>query len=98
MLYVSSPTLPVFWLTVATIFTSHGVVTHHGIKPVLLAISCGLGSLVYYMIVAKLGEKLQTMMKPRFFEMAYAILAIVLFLLAAIAGGRTILSLLFSAN
>lgn len=98
MLYISSPTLPIFWLTIATIFTSHGLVTHHGMRPILLAVSCGLGSLVYYMIVAKLGERLQTVMKPKFFEMAYTILAIVLFLLATVAGGRTILSLIFSAS
>ncbi|MGQ9673724.1 MAG: LysE family transporter [Candidatus Aminicenantales bacterium] len=83
MLYVSSPTLPVFWVTVATIFTSHGLVTHHGVKPILLALSCGAGSLVYYMLVARLGSKLQTVMKPKFFERAYTILGIVLLSLAA---------------
>ena len=78
MLYISSPTLPAFWLTVATLFTSHGLVTHKGVKPVLLALSCGLGSLVYYMLMAKLGSRLQTIMRPKFFETAYTIMGVVL--------------------
>jgi L-lysine exporter family protein LysE/ArgO len=78
MLYVSSPSLPAFWLTVATLFISHGLVTNTGIQPVLLALSCGSGSLVYYMLMAKLGSRLQTVMRPKFFETAYTIMGIVL--------------------
>lgn len=85
MLYVSSPTLPAFWLTIAAIFTSHGLVTHHGIKPIILALSCGAGSLVYYTLVAKLGSKLQKVMKPKFFDIAYTIMGIVLLGIAAFA-------------
>jgi len=83
MLYVSSPTLPAFWLTVATMFTSHGLVTHKGIKPFLLALSCGSGSLVYYMLMAKLGSRLQKVIKPKFFETTYTIMGIILLGIAA---------------
>jgi L-lysine exporter family protein LysE/ArgO len=84
MLYVSAPTLPAFWLTVATLFTSQGLVTHHGVKPVLLALSCGLGSLIYYMLMAKLGSRLQTVMRPKFFETAYTIMGIILLGIATV--------------
>ncbi len=78
MLYVSSPTLPAFWLAVSTFFTSHGLVTYRGIKPVLLALSCGLGSLVYYMLVARLGFRLRATMTQKFFERAFIVMGIVL--------------------
>lgn len=90
LLYVSSPTLPFFWLTIATVFTSYGLVTHQGFKPIFLALSCGMGSLLYYMIVAKLGEKLQTVMRSKFFETVYTVLGAVLLVLAAITGGLAI--------
>jgi len=83
MLYVSSPSLPAFWLAVATVFTSHRLVTHHGIKPVLLALSCGTGSLLYYMMAAKLGGKLKAVMKPEFFEKVYTLMGIALLAIAA---------------
>ncbi len=83
MLYVSSPSLPAFWLAVATVFTSHGLVTHHGLQPVLLALSCGTGSLLYYMIAAKLGSKLLAVIKPEFFDRLYRIMGIALFAIAA---------------
>jgi|GEM_PF-752415 len=83
LMYVSSPTLPVFWLTIGAIFTSHGLVTHHGLRPVLFSLACGLGSLIYYMVVAKIGGQLQKTMKPKFFETAYLVMAIILYLLAA---------------
>lgn len=83
LMYISSPTLPIFWLTVATFITSHGLVSHYGIKPLLFSLSCGTGSLIYYMIVARIGNKLQRMMKPRTFEIIYTVMAWLLFLLAA---------------
>lgn len=83
LMYVSSPTLPVFWLTVAALVTSHGLVTHHGLKPALFGFACGSGSLVYYMIIARIGSRLQKKMKPGFFEIAYTVMASALFILAA---------------
>lgn len=83
LMFVSSPTLPFFWLTIAALVTSHGLVTHHGLQPVLFGFACGSGSLIYYMIIAKIGTKLQQKMTPRTFEMAYKIMASILFLLAA---------------
>ncbi|MCX7973947.1 MAG: LysE family transporter [Candidatus Aminicenantes bacterium] len=83
IMYISSPTLPVFWLTVATIVTSHGLISHHGIKPFFFGLACGLGSLIYYMIVAWIGHKLQQVMKPKTFEVIYTVMAWALFLLSA---------------
>jgi len=83
LMYVSSPTLPVFWLTIGAIFTSHGLVTHHGLRPILFSLACGLGSLIYYMLLARIGCQLQKTMKPKFFETAYLVMAIILYLLAA---------------
>lgn len=83
IMYVSSPTLPIFWLTVATIVTSHGLVSHYGLKPLLFGMACGVGSLFYYMIIARIGRRLQLVMIPRSFEIIYTIMAWALFLLAA---------------
>lgn len=83
IMYVSSPTLPIFWLTVATVVTSHGLVSHHGIKPLLFGFSCGLGSLFYYMVVARIGNKLQQVMKQKTFVIIYTVMAWALFFLAA---------------
>jgi L-lysine exporter family protein LysE/ArgO len=94
MLYVSSPTLPAFWLTVGAFFTSHGLVTHHGIKPVLLALSCGAGSLVYYMLAAKLGFRLKTTMTQKFFETVSIVMGIVLLGIASFTLVTFVLKLL----
>lgn len=83
IMYVSSPTLPIFWLTVATVVTSHGLVSHHGIKPLLFALSCGAGSLLYFTIIAKIANKLQQVMSQRTFETIYKVMAWALFFLAA---------------
>jgi L-lysine exporter family protein LysE/ArgO len=94
MLYVSNPTLPAFWLTVGAFFTSHGVVTYHGIQPVLLALSCGAGSLVYYMLVAKLGFRLKATMTQKFFETVSIIMGIVLLGIASFTLVTFVLKLL----
>ncbi len=82
LMYVSSPTLPFFWLAIGAIFTSHGLVTHHGLKPILFGLACGSGSLIYYMLIARLGTQLQKKMKPEFFIKAYNLMAVALFILA----------------
>ncbi len=94
MLYVSSPTLPAFWLTVGTFFTSHGLVTYQGFKPILLALSCGSGSLIYYMLMARLGLRLKTTLTPKFFETASMIMGIALLGIAAFTLVTFILKLL----
>jgi L-lysine exporter family protein LysE/ArgO len=94
MLYVSNPTLPAFWLTVGAFFTSHGLVTYHGIKPVLLALSCGAGSLVYYMLVAKLGFRLKKTMTQKFFETVSIVMGIVLLGIASFTLVTFVLKLL----
>lgn len=90
-LYVSSPTLAAFWISIAASITAHGLATSRGIEPVVFALSCGAGSLIWFLGVAKYGSKLQSILSPKLFKIILTTLALALFGIAILAIGRFLL-------
>jgi L-lysine exporter family protein LysE/ArgO len=81
-LYVSNPNLYVFWLAVAGIVTAHQWVTHVGGLPVVFALSCGSGSVIWYFVLAKYVSKYHQQFKLKTFRRALIVLALVLIVFA----------------
>lgn len=68
LLYLSNPTLYAFWIAVAGTATAHHMVTNTGWSPVIFAISCGLGSMIWYLLLVRYVAKHQHKIKPSAFR------------------------------
>ena len=77
-LYASNPTLYAFWLAVGGTVTAHQWVVHVGWRPALFALSCGFGSVIWYLILAKYASKYHQQFKPKTFRKIFIGLAIIL--------------------
>jgi threonine/homoserine/homoserine lactone efflux protein len=64
LLYLSNPTLYAFWIAVAGTATAHHLVTNTGWTPVVFAIACGLGSMIWYLLLVSYVAKHQEKIKP----------------------------------
>ena len=64
LLYISNPTLYAFWIAVAGTATAHHLVTNTGWTPVVFAIACGLGSMIWYILLVSYVAKRQQKIKP----------------------------------
>lgn len=78
ILYVSNPILYTFWLAVAGTVTASQWVTHKGWQPFVFAFSCGLGSLLWYFLLAKTVSKFRKIFKPKIFRAILTSLGIAL--------------------
>jgi L-lysine exporter family protein LysE/ArgO len=68
LLYVTNPSLYVFWFAVAGTMTAHNLVESSGWTAVAFAAACGLGSLVWYMLLVRFVAKRQTRIHPQTFR------------------------------
>jgi threonine/homoserine/homoserine lactone efflux protein len=93
ILYVSSPTLAAFWVSVAASLTAHGLGVGPAGGPVIFALSCGTGSLICYLGIAKYGSRLRGAMSTKVFRAAMTALAIALLGIAILALVQTLLKL-----
>jgi len=93
VLYISSPTLAAFWISIAASIIAHGLNTQWGVGPAAFAVSCGAGSLIWYLGLAKYGSRLQRVLSPKLFKTILTALAIVLLGIALLALGRLLLGL-----
>lgn len=64
LLYLTNPTLYAFWIAVAGTATAHHLVTNSGWSPVVFAIACGLGSMVWYLLLVSYVARHQQKIKP----------------------------------
>lgn len=83
LLYVTNPSLYIFWLGTAGFVTSHFFVAQRGKTPVLFAIACGIGGVVWYFILTRYVATHHHQFKPRTFQRIFLFLAIILFVFAA---------------
>ena len=83
LLYVTNPSLYFFWLAVAGAVTAHHLVGNTGLRPVLFALSCGLGGLSWYFILVRYVSVHHHQLDPRIFKRVFLVLAVVLFGFAA---------------
>jgi threonine/homoserine/homoserine lactone efflux protein len=68
LLYVTNPSLYVFWFAVAGTVTGHDLVHNTGWTPVAFAAACGLGSLVWYLLLVRFVSRRQSKIHPRTFR------------------------------
>jgi threonine/homoserine/homoserine lactone efflux protein len=93
ILYISSPTLAAFWVSVAASLAAHGLGVGRAGGPVIFAVSCGTGSLICYLGIAKYGSRLRGAMSTKVFRAVLTALAIALLGTAILALVQTLLKL-----
>lgn len=84
LLYVSSPTLPAFWLTAAGLVVAHGWVERGRPSALFFAVACGVGSALWYFILLRLILRTPEKLKARVFRSIFLVLGILLVLLAVL--------------
>ncbi|MEN6310483.1 MAG: LysE family transporter [Acidobacteriota bacterium] len=68
LLYVSNPSLYVFWIFVAGYVTSHNLVANSGWTAVAFAATCGLSSFLWYFVLARFVARRQSKIRPGTFR------------------------------
>jgi L-lysine exporter family protein LysE/ArgO len=68
LLYLSNPTLYAFWIAVAGTATAHNMVKNTGWSPVVFAIACGLGAMIWYLLLVSYVARHQQKIKPSAFR------------------------------
>jgi threonine/homoserine/homoserine lactone efflux protein len=77
-LYVTNPSLYIFWVAVAGAMTSHNLVRSSGWKAFAFAGACGLGALVWYSIIVHLLARHQDKLRPQTFRKVLFVLGVLL--------------------
>jgi threonine/homoserine/homoserine lactone efflux protein len=68
LLYVSNPSLYVFWFAVAGSMTGHNLVQNSGWTAIAFAAACGLGSLIWYFLLVRFVSRRQFKIRPQTFR------------------------------
>ncbi|HVP91617.1 MAG TPA: LysE family transporter [Terriglobales bacterium] len=68
LLYVTNPSIYVFWLAVAGTMTAHNLVQSRGWTAVAFAVACGLGSFLWYMLLVGFVAERQSKIRPETFR------------------------------
>jgi threonine/homoserine/homoserine lactone efflux protein len=84
LLYVSSPTLPAFWLTAAGLVVAHDWVERGQPSAVLFALACGAGSAFWYFILLRLILRTPEKVEAKVFRVIFLVLGILLVVLAVL--------------
>lgn len=83
LLYITNPSLYVFWLGTAGFVTSHYFVAETGKTPVFFSFACGIGGVIWYFILTHYVATHHHQFKPRTFQRIFFVLAVILFVFAA---------------
>ncbi len=84
LLYVSSPTLPAFWLAGAGLVVAHGWVERSHASAVIFALACGAGSALWYFVLLRLILRTPEKVEARVFRTIFLVLGIILVVLAVL--------------
>ena len=84
LLYLSSPTLPAFWLTAAGLVVAHGWVERGRPSAILFAVACGIGSALWYFILLRLILRTPEKLKAQVFRTIFLVLGLLLVALAVL--------------
>lgn len=81
LLYISNPTIYIFWLGVASMTTAHPWthMSNSGWRPVVFAVAAGLGSVLWYFLLIRFVAKHHLQFQPRTFKRIFFGLALMLF-------------------
>ena len=83
LLYVSNPTIYAFWIGIAGSASAHHWVANIGWRPIVFALSCGLGAAIWYFSLVRYLSRHHGRLQPKTFEFIVWILAIFLLTFAA---------------
>ncbi|MBC7364557.1 MAG: LysE family transporter, partial [Candidatus Aminicenantes bacterium] len=78
LLYISNPSLYVFWLGVAGTVTAHGWLKSGLGQAVLFAASCGLGAILWYFSLVRIVSHFQTRIQEQTFRKMLIVLGLLL--------------------
>lgn len=78
LLYIANPTIYLFWTAIAGGVTGHGWVTDARWKPIAFAIACGIGSMLWYLILVRYISRHQHKIRPAAFQKLLFVLGIAL--------------------
>jgi L-lysine exporter family protein LysE/ArgO len=78
LLYLSNPTIYAFWIAVAGTVTAHRLVAPTGWPPIVFAIACGVGAVLWYLLLVRYVAKNQNKIKPAMFRKLLLIMGIAL--------------------
>ena len=84
LLYISSPTLPAFWLAGAGLVVAHGWVERSHASAILFALACGTGSALWYFVLLRLILRKPEKVEARVFRLIFLVLGIILVVLAVL--------------
>jgi len=68
LLYVTNPSLYLFWFAVAGTMTGHNLVRNSGWTAIAFAAASGLGSLAWYLLLVRFVARRQSRIRPRTFR------------------------------
>lgn len=68
LLYLSNPTIYAFWIAVAGAVTAHHLVAGRGWAPFVFAIACGLGAMLWYLLLLRYVARNQDRIRPSAFR------------------------------
>ncbi len=94
LLYITNPSLYIFWLGTGGFVTSHHFVSHTGKTPIFFSIACGIGGVVWYFILTHYVATHHHQFKPRTFQRIFLVMAFILFVFA----GYTMLTVFFNIS
>lgn len=80
LLYISNPTIYIFWLGVAGLTTAHPWthMSNSGWRPIVFALSAGLGSVIWYFLLIRFVAKHHLQFQPKTFKKIFFGLALML--------------------
>lgn len=81
LLYLTNPTLYMFWIAVAGTVTGHKIIPNGGWQAAIFAAACGLGSFAWYISLVRFVSSRQSRLRPELFRklLFYMGLALVAF-------------------
>jgi threonine/homoserine/homoserine lactone efflux protein len=85
LLYISNPTIYIFWLGIAGMTTAHPWtgISNSGWRPVVFAVAVGLGAVIWYFLLLRFVAKHHLQFQPKTFKLILNGLALTLLGIAA---------------
>jgi L-lysine exporter family protein LysE/ArgO len=78
LLYISNPTIYAFWIAVAGTMTGHNLLGRNVWNTVFFSFACGVGSLLWYLILVRFVSRRQNRLRPETFSLTLRLLALAL--------------------
>lgn len=91
LLYVTNPTLYMYWIAVAGAVTGHRIVPHAGWRTAVFAAACGLGSIAWYLTLVRFVSSRQSRIRPELFRKLLFYMGLVLVAFAIYTLGTVII-------